>query len=249
MSEGVSGGVLRRLLAKTPMDEKLVGVVTPVIEGMGFRLVRLRLMGGGGRPTLQIMAERPDGRMEVEDCADLSRALSATLDVEDPIDGEYVLEVSSPGIDRPLTRVSDFDRWRGYEAKLELRDAVDGRKRFRGLLQGVEEEAGAAVILVETSDAGVAKLPAAELGDAKLMLTDALIAESLKGGGAFADGAEVDLEEADAPDAETAEIDEEAARAAAIENEQQNTPTAEEASAPTSDDAAETDRPAAKKES
>ena len=154
MAEETPDRVLTQMIAKTPMDEKLVAVSTPVIEGMGFRLVRLRLMGGR-RPTLQVMAERPDGTMEVEDCAELSRALSATLDVEDPIDGEYVLEVSSPGIDRPLTRLGDFERWRGYEAKLELRDAIDGRKRYRGVLAGVEEAAGEGdQVVLEVEDLG-----------------------------------------------------------------------------------------------
>ncbi len=213
--------ILPQLLAKTPMDERLAAIVEPAAEDMGFRLVRIRLMGGN-RPTLQVMAERvADGRMEVEDCAELSRTLSAVLDVEDPIDGEYVLEVSSPGIDRPLTRLGDFERWRGYEAKLELREAVDGRKRYRGVLQGVEEAAGEPdVVVVEVPDLGLARLVADDLGDAKLVLTDALVAASLKAGGAArlaaaADGAEIDLEEdMDGLELEEAETEDDAEAAA-----------------------------------
>ena len=115
------------LIAKAAIDRRLAGIVAPVVEGMGFELVRLRLMGGR-RALLQIMAERPDGGIEVDDCARISRAVSAVLDVEDPISGEYVLEVSSPGIDRPLTRLKDFETWAGYEAKLETDEPIDGRR-------------------------------------------------------------------------------------------------------------------------
>lgn len=191
-----ANSAVSRMLAKTPMDEKIARVIGASVEAMGFDLVRVRLMGGQ-RPTLQVMAEKPDGTMDVDDCADLSHALSALLDVEDPIDGEYVLEVSSPGIDRPLTRLADFDRWKGYEAKLELRDAVDGRKRYRGALAGVEGEN----VLLDATEGERVSLAFAELGDAKLVLTDELIAESLKRGGrAAADGAEVDVTDGDAPD-------------------------------------------------
>jgi ribosome maturation factor RimP len=162
------------MVAKAPVDQRIAAIVEQTIQGMGFELVRLRLMGGR-RPTLQIMAERPDGTMEVDDCAQLSRQLSAVLDVEDPIDREYTLEVSSPGIDRPLTRLADFDRWEGYEARLETAEAVDGRKRFKGLLAGTE----GGEVLVEV-DEGTIGLPFEWLSDAKLVLTDELIAESLK---------------------------------------------------------------------
>ena len=194
---GASDGTISRMLAKSPMDEKLAHLMASSIEAMGFQLVRVRLMGGQ-RPTLQIMAEKADGTMDVDDCADLSHAVSALLDVEDPIDGEYVLEVSSPGIDRPLTRLGDFDRWQGYEAKLELRDAVDGRKRYRGVLAGIEDEA----VLVDTAEGERVSLAFSDLGDAKLVLTDELIAESLKRGGrAASDGAEVDVsDDGDAPE-------------------------------------------------
>lgn len=190
------------LLAKTPMDLKLAGLLRPTVEGLGFRLVRVRMMGGN-RPTLQIMAERPDGAMEVDDCADLSHAVSALLDVEDPIDREYTLEVSSPGIDRPLTRAQDFERYAGFEARLQTMDLIDGRKRFRGVLKGLEGEGADAKVLIEAEDLGEAALPLTALSDAKLVLTDALVAASLKGRAArpgaaasAADGAEIDLEDA-----------------------------------------------------
>ncbi len=175
------------MVAKAPIDQQLAGIVTPTIEGMGFQLVRLRLMGGK-RVTLQIMAERaPDtegaGTMEVEDCAILSRALSAALDVEDPIESEYRLEVSSPGIDRPLTRLGDFARWQGYQARLETAELIDGRKRFKGALAGVE----GSQVLIEIDDpdikpesGGAIGLEFDWLADARLVLTDELIAESLR---------------------------------------------------------------------
>ncbi len=128
---------MTELVAKTAIDQRLAGIVQPVIEGMGFELVRLRLMGGN-TPTLQIMAERPDGGIEVDECAEISTAISAILDVEDPIEDEYSLEVGSPGIDRPLTRLKDFDTWRDYTAKMETTDLIDGRKRFKGTLMGTE---------------------------------------------------------------------------------------------------------------
>ena len=166
---------LTDLIAKAAIDRRLAAIVTPTIEGLGFELVRLRLMGGG-RAVLQIMAEKPDGGIEVDDCARISRAVSAVLDVEDPISSEYVLEVSSPGIDRPLTRLKDFETWAGYEAKLETAEAIDGRKRFRGVLQGVED----GEVLIEIPE-GTIGLGFDMVADAKLVLTDALIAESLAG--------------------------------------------------------------------
>jgi ribosome maturation factor RimP len=163
------------MLAKAPVDRRIAAIVRPTVEGMGFELVRVRLMGGK-RITLQIMAERPDGRMEVDDCADLSRALSAVLDVEDPIEREYTLEVSSPGIDRPLTRPVDFDRWKGWVAKLETDELIGGRKRFKGALGGIEGDA----VLMALEDGTDARIPFEALSDAKLVLTDELIAATLK---------------------------------------------------------------------
>lgn len=161
------------LVAKAAIDRRLAAIVAPTLEGMGFELVRLRLMGGR-RSTLQIMAERPEGGIEVADCARISRAVSAVLDVEDPISGEYVLEVSSPGIDRPLTRLKDFARYADYEVRLETSELIDGRRRFRGVLHGVEGND----VLIEIPE-GTVGLEFDWLTDAKLVLTDELIAESL----------------------------------------------------------------------
>ena len=165
---------MANMIAKAPVDQRIAAIVEPTVRGMGFELVRLRLMGGK-RMTLQIMAERPDGTMEVEDCAELSRQLSVVLDVEDPLEREYTLEVSSPGIDRPLTRLTDFDRWEGYEAKLETAEPVEGRRRFKGILAGTE----GGEVLIEV-DEGTIGLEFDWLSDAKLVLTDELVAESLK---------------------------------------------------------------------
>jgi ribosome maturation factor RimP len=154
---------------------QLEPIIAPAVEAEGFRLVRLRLMGGT-RKTLQVMAERADGTMNVEDCARLSRALSAFLEREDAIEGEYVLEVSSPGIDRPLTRLVDFARWAGHEARIELAapDAT-GRKRFKGLLLGLDGND----VVIEADGSRVA-FPFGSIGEAKLVLTDRLIEEDLK---------------------------------------------------------------------
>ncbi|AQS46607.1 MULTISPECIES: ribosome maturation factor RimP [Thioclava] len=166
------------LIAKTAIDRRLAEIVTPVIEGLGFELVRLRLQGGK-TATLQIMADRPDGGIVVDDCAAISTAVSAALDVEDPIEDKYTLEVSSPGIDRPLTRFKDFDIWEGYEAKIETSEQIDGRKRFKGILRGTE----GSEILIELDENGedvVIGLQFDWLADAKLVLTDELIDEMLR---------------------------------------------------------------------
>jgi ribosome maturation factor RimP len=150
-------------------------IIAPAVEAAGYRLVRLRLMGGK-RKTLQVMAERADGTMNVEDCARLSRALSAFLEREDPIEGDYVLEISSPGIDRPLTRLMDFARWAGHEVKIE-RKAPDaaGRKRFKGQLLGLD---GTDIVL-EVEGARVT-FAHATIAEAKLVLTNKLVEEDLK---------------------------------------------------------------------
>ena len=167
------------LVAKTSIDQRLAAILTPVIEGMGFELVRVRLMSGRSK-TLQIMADRPEGGIGVDECGEISTAVSATLDVEDPIEDAYTLEVSSPGIDRPLTRLKDFEAWEGYEAKIETTELIDGRRRFRGTLQGVED--GEVLIEVEAEGQGrvTIGLPFDWLTDAKLMLTDDLIRDVLK---------------------------------------------------------------------
>jgi ribosome maturation factor RimP len=166
------------LVAKAAIDRRIAGIITPVVEGMGFELVRVRLMGGKTK-TLQIMAERPEGGIEVDDCARISTAVSATLDVEDPLEDAYTLEVSSPGIDRPLTRLKDFETWEGYEARIETTEMIDGRRRFKGMLQGVED----GEILIEIEEHGESVTIGLQfdwLSDAKLVLTDDLIRDVLR---------------------------------------------------------------------
>lgn len=155
--------------------DKVKAIVEPSLEAMGYEVVRVQLTGGD-RPTLQIMAERADrGEMTVDHCAKISRTVSALLDVEDPIDAAYYLEVSSPGIDRPLTRLDDFDRFAGFEAKLEARTAIDGRRRFRGALAGRD---GDRVLVLPDGAGEPVAIPFDDLAKAKLVLTDALIAAS-----------------------------------------------------------------------
>jgi ribosome maturation factor RimP len=150
-------------------------VITPSLEAMGYGVVRV-LIGTGRRPTLQVMAERLDEQaMTVEDCAEISRAVSALLDVEDPFDGTYTLEVSSPGIDRPLTKREDYLRFTGRDAKLETREPLDGRKRFTGRLAGVEDEA----VRLVTADGELA-IPLADIAKAKLAITDELLASDMR---------------------------------------------------------------------
>lgn len=149
-------------------------VFEPVVEKAGFRLVRLRMMGGASR-VLQVMAERPDGSMDVEGCTELSHALLDFIEAQDPIEGEYEIEVSSPGIDRPLTRPMDFARWSGHEAKIELSAPVADRKRFRGVLLGMD---GADVLI--RADNTDYRFPFRSVVNAKLVLTDKLINEDLK---------------------------------------------------------------------
>jgi ribosome maturation factor RimP len=150
--------------------DRLTAVVEPTLAGMGYELVRVQLQGTR-RQTLQIMADRADGQgMTVDDCADISRAVSAVLDVEDPIPGAYTLEVSSPGVDRPLTRPKDFDAWAGFEAKVDAKGLVDGRKRFRGILLG--RDGGDVLLRCEGEDL---RIPLDMVGRAKLVLTEALI--------------------------------------------------------------------------
>ncbi|WP_439141697.1 ribosome maturation factor RimP [Planktotalea sp.] len=162
------------LIAKAAIDQRLAGIIMPVIEDLGFELVRVRLMSGK-TTTLQIMAERPEGGIEVDQCAAISTAVSATLDVEDPIVDEYTLEVSSPGIDRPLTRLKDFATFEGYEAKIETTELIDGRRRFKGQLAGVEGND----VLINIEE-GTVGLNFDWLSDAKLVLTDELITEMLR---------------------------------------------------------------------
>jgi ribosome maturation factor RimP len=159
------------LRGKTAEDARLLELLDPVAEAAGYEIVRLRLMGGGVR-RLQVMAERPDGSMQVEDCSVLSRALSGVLDAADPIHGEYLLEVSSPGVDRPLTRLKDFETYEGLVARIELDRLAEGRKRFKGELAGVEGDNVA--INLEGEDE-TALLPFAWIVEAKLVLNDELM--------------------------------------------------------------------------
>jgi ribosome maturation factor RimP len=157
---------------KTAEDLGLLELLDPVAEAAGYAIVRLRLMGGHAARTLQIMAERPDGTMLVEDCTALSRAVSEVLDAADPIRGEYSLEVSSPGIDRPLTRLEDFSTYAGYEARIELDRLVENRKRFKGVLAGAED--GQVAIDLE-GEAETALIPFPWISEAKLVITDTLL--------------------------------------------------------------------------
>ncbi|MEM9837555.1 MAG: ribosome maturation factor RimP [Pseudomonadota bacterium] len=156
--------------------DRVEELITPAAEAAGFEIVRIRITGSG-TPTLQIMAERPDGTMAAEDCASLSRAISPVLEDFDPIDDAYHLEVSSPGIDRPLTRLKDFERWDGFEAKIELTQAVENQKRFRGTLAGVEDDN---VLFDIDGEDDTALIPFDLIATAKLMMSDDLITESLR---------------------------------------------------------------------
>ena len=158
---------------RTAEDQRLLELIDPVAEAAGYAVVRLRLMGADERRRLQIMAERPsDGDMNVEDCARLSRAISEVMDAADPITGEYTLEVSSPGVDRPLTRLQDFETFEGFEARLELDRLAEGRKRFKGILAGVEDQA---VALNLEGEEETALVPFAWIVEAKLVLSDGLM--------------------------------------------------------------------------
>ncbi len=163
------------MIAKAAIDRRIAEIISPVIEDMGYEVVRVRLMTGK-ESTLQIMAQKPDGTIEVDDCAQISTAVSAVMDVEDPILDAYTLEVSSPGIDRPLTRLKDFDQWQGFEAKIETEELIDGRRRFKGQLAGIDGDD----VLIEIEE-GTIGLKFDWLSDAKLVLTDDLIRDVLKG--------------------------------------------------------------------
>jgi ribosome maturation factor RimP len=167
-----------RLIIEPGRAARVAALAEPVLAGLGYRLVRVRISGAAGC-TVQIMAERPDGTMAIEDCEAASRALSPVLDVADPIEGAYQLEISSPGIDRPLVRHSDFDRYAGHVAQVEMNVPIDGRRRFRGQLLGTEGDA----VRIRRSDAADGTddvLPIDNMMEAKLVLTDALISESLR---------------------------------------------------------------------
>lgn len=155
--------------------DRIKQIITPAVEDMGYEIVRVQI-SGTHRPVLQVMAERTDGQaMTVDDCADISRGVSALLDVEDPISSAYTLEVSSPGIDRPLTRPRDFERFAGFEARVETRLPVDGRRRFRGHLRGIEDDR----VRIDTQE-GTFEIPYDAIQRAKLILTQELIDAATK---------------------------------------------------------------------
>jgi ribosome maturation factor RimP len=169
-----------RLIAESGTAARVAALAEPILAGLGYRLVRVRVSGADGC-TVQVMAEKPDGTMLIEDCEAASRALSPVLDTADPIDRAYRLEISSPGIDRPLVRRSDFERYAGHVVKVEMERPLDGRKRFRGVLAGVEgdaarirDEGGKAVEPAEFV------LPIDNMAEAKLVLTDALVTQALR---------------------------------------------------------------------
>tara|TARA_B100001057_G_scaffold415061_1_gene432433 strand:+ start:164 stop:826 length:663 start_codon:yes stop_codon:yes gene_type:complete len=170
----VFGDMSNNMIAKAAIDKRLADIVTPTIKDLGFELVRVRLLGGQ-KATLQIMVDRPDGGINVDELAEISVAVSAVLDVEDTILDAYHLEVSSPGIDRPLTRLKDFDAFEGYEVRLETDHLIDSQRRFKGVLAGID---GDEVLLNITE--GTIGLRFDWLSDAKLVLTDDLIKEMLR---------------------------------------------------------------------
>lgn len=176
---GDDGALRNRFIHESGLAARVAAVIEPVLDSRGFRLVRVTVTGREGK-TVQVMAERPDGTMTIDECEAVSRELSPILDVHDPVAGSYRLEVSSPGIDRPLVRPSDFEDWSGYEAKIELREPIDGRKRFRGVLEGFEDSEIRIELDLDQGGRTVIGLPIALVAEAKLVLTDELIREALR---------------------------------------------------------------------
>jgi len=173
--EGADFALEPRLIPEPGRAARVAVLAEPVLASLGFRLVRVRISGFAGC-TVQIMAERPDGSMSIEECEAVSRALSPVFDVADPIEGSYRLEISSPGIDRPLVRRSDFDRYAGHVAQIEMQVPIDGRKRFRGELHGTEGECAR----VRCDRPNDILLRIDDMAEARLVLTDALVAQSLR---------------------------------------------------------------------
>lgn len=195
-----------RFIVETGLAADLAQLVEPVLDSLGFRLVRVEVSGRDGK-TVQVMAERPDGSITIDDCEEISRALSPVLDVADIVSDAYRLEISSPGIDRPLVRPSDFVDWAGSEAKVELKLPVDGRRRFRGRIEGFED--GEVLIDADLGEDGqkVIGLAVDMIAGARLVLTDELIREALsrakgKGKGQLGDGVEADPSELKTDDVE-----------------------------------------------
>jgi ribosome maturation factor RimP len=198
-------GLDERLIRETGVAARVAVIVEPILGDLGFRLVRVKVTAQNGC-TVQIMAERPDGTMNVEDCEKASKAISPVLDVEDPIERAYYLEMSSPGIDRPLVRLQDFTRWSGHVAKIDMEELTHGRKKFRGTLLGLDGDKARLERddVKEGADDSVVLLPVADMAEARLVLTDALIEETLKRGkqaerAAAQDGLEMDVDELEEP--------------------------------------------------
>ena len=201
----------KRLITETGVAARVVQVIEASIQGLGYRVVRVKVSSANGC-TVQIMAERPDGTMTVDDCEAVSRAISPLLDLDDPIGKPYYLEISSPGIDRPLVRAVDFARWAGYEAKVELAVPMEGRKRFRGIIGPPNPDGLTVPIDLPDVKEGLPSridLPLRDLGDAYLVLTDELVRESLRRGGPPDLDADDDAD-ADADEAEQDETEAEA---------------------------------------
>jgi len=166
--------MINNLIAKSYMDKKLAELLNPILEDLGFEMVRVRL-SNGNPSTLQIMADRLDGQIGVDELAEINTSVGTVLDVEDPIPENYTLEISSPGIDRPLTRKKDFDSFQGFEAKVETTELIDGRRRFRGVLAGVNNDE----VLINLEE-GTIGLKFTWLSEARLVLSDDLIKKMLK---------------------------------------------------------------------
>ena len=179
MHAGDDGALSERFIREAGSAAKVAALVEPALADRGYRLVRVAISGREGT-TLQVMAERPDGTLTIEDCETISRDISPLLDVHDPIAGAYRLEVSSPGIDRPLVRPSDFEDWAGYEAKIELKEPIEGRKRFRGELEGFEGGEVRIDVEIGPGERGIVGLPVELVAEAKLVLTEELIREALR---------------------------------------------------------------------
>jgi ribosome maturation factor RimP len=191
----VSGAISEaRFISETGVAAEIATLIEAPLADLGFRLVRVTVSGRNGT-TVQVMAERPDGTMTVEDCVLVSRNISPLMDAHDPVSGQYALEISSPGIDRPLARASDFEAWAGHEAKIEMKELVEGRKRFRGLLNGRSGD-DVSVTLAADQGGGTVNLPIGGIAEARLVLTDELIRDTLRrtkklvAAGAAADGAD-----------------------------------------------------------
>jgi ribosome maturation factor RimP len=193
----------RRIARETGPAAAVARIAEPLLEDMGYRLVRVRMSG----KDLQVMAERPDGSLTIDDCVEITRALSPVLDVEDPVPGSYNLEVSSPGVARPLVRPEDFERWAGFEAKIEMETPIEGQKRFRGVLEGYDAETDEVRLFVPAETAGgetgdedvVIGLAFGDIASARLVMSDALLAEAGRRAaarrGGMSDGAPMDADD------------------------------------------------------